>query len=381
MEKKYEEIKGAFGIILKDDSILLDLRTSKDARVWETPGGGVEPGESAEEAIKRELKEEINIDVKKVRLIGLANYSVYTLKTEVVAFFLIEDFSGEPVTADEVEKLVRDVRWMKISELPSLLNISWRVIDAIYFLSSKYKKYKNLYQKLESLYDDRLVYSSRYPFYSSEISDLERRNRLKSKTMPTEEEKLISDITEHIESPILEINAGDGIITNILLKKFDHIDVLEVNPDFRRQLKDNFKEKISFIEGVVEQFESKNKYNTILVFEPFLQLKSFIRFLFSVYTSLNQGGKLIFLLDENKTDLRIFAEKAHKTSPMSKLDQYNVPNLRTLKGLLSDFDFDIHEVIEIKSKLYLPSRLGDIVIPFKSGQDKSKLFIIIAEKR
>ncbi len=381
MEKKYEEIKGAFGIILKDDSILLDLRTSKDARVWETPGGGVEPGESAEEAIKRELKEEINIDVKKVRLIGLANYSVYTLKTEVVAFFLIEDFSGEPVTADEVEKLVRDVRWMKISELPSLLNISWRVIDAIYFLSSKYKKYKNLYQKLESLYDDRLVYSSRYPFYSSEISDLERRNRLKSKTMPTEEEKLISDITEHIESPILEINAGDGIITNILLKKFDHIDVLEVNPDFRRQLKDNFKEKISFIEGVVEQFESKNKYNTILVFEPFLQLKSFIRFLFSVSTSLNQGGKLIFLLDENKTDLRIFAEKAHKTSPMSKLDQYNVPNLRTLKGLLSDFDFDIHEVIEIKSKLYLPSRLGDIVIPFKSGQDKSKLFIIIAEKR
>ena len=381
MEKKYEEIKGAFGIILKDDSILLDLRTSKDARVWETPGGGVEPGESAEEAIKRELKEEINIDVKKVRLIGLANYSVYTLKTEVVAFFLIEDFSGEPVTADEVEKLVRDVRWMKISELPSLLNISWRVIDAIYFLSSKYKKYKNLYQKLESLYDDRLVYSSRYPFYSSEISDLERRNRLKSKTMPTEEEKLISDITEHIESPILEINAGDGIITNILLKKFDHIDILEVNPDFRRQLKDNFKEKISFIEGVVEQFESKNKYNTILVFEPFLQLKSFIRFLFSVSTSLNQGGKLIFLLDENKTDLRIFAEKAHKTSPMSKLDQYNVPNLRTLKGLLSDFDFDIHEVIEIKSKLYLPSRLGDIVIPFKSGQDKSKLFIIIAEKR
>lgn len=37
---------------------------------WDFPGGFVDPGESLEEAVKREVKEETNVDIKNIRYIG-----------------------------------------------------------------------------------------------------------------------------------------------------------------------------------------------------------------------------------------------------------------------------------------------------------------------
>ncbi len=54
------------GIILKEDKILIAKRglDKKFGGRWEFPGGKLEPGESLQDCIKRELEEELNISIK-----------------------------------------------------------------------------------------------------------------------------------------------------------------------------------------------------------------------------------------------------------------------------------------------------------------------------
>ena len=51
------------GILLRDGKILLAQRkeAASFALKWEFPGGKIEPGESPEEALERELQEELGI--------------------------------------------------------------------------------------------------------------------------------------------------------------------------------------------------------------------------------------------------------------------------------------------------------------------------------
>lgn len=53
-------------IIQKNNSILICQRPEGKnyASLWEFPGGKVEPGESLETCLKRELREELDIEVK-----------------------------------------------------------------------------------------------------------------------------------------------------------------------------------------------------------------------------------------------------------------------------------------------------------------------------
>lgn len=60
------------GIILKDDKILLVKRAiSPFFGHWVLPGGHVKYGETVEEAIKREMEEELGIKVKIKNLVGV----------------------------------------------------------------------------------------------------------------------------------------------------------------------------------------------------------------------------------------------------------------------------------------------------------------------
>lgn len=50
----------------KDNKILIAKRNLKKSQggLWEFPGGKIEPGETNEQAIVREIKEELNMDIK-----------------------------------------------------------------------------------------------------------------------------------------------------------------------------------------------------------------------------------------------------------------------------------------------------------------------------
>ena len=60
------------GVIYKDGKFLIAQRNLKKAQggLWEFPGGKLEPNESAEAALKREIKEEFDADIEVGNYIG-----------------------------------------------------------------------------------------------------------------------------------------------------------------------------------------------------------------------------------------------------------------------------------------------------------------------
>lgn len=61
--------EASIGIIFCDDKVLLIER--RDVPVWALPGGGIEEGESPEEALCREVQEETGLEVTSFRKVGL----------------------------------------------------------------------------------------------------------------------------------------------------------------------------------------------------------------------------------------------------------------------------------------------------------------------
>ena len=102
--------------IIKDENrLLIAKRHSKDplGGKWEFPGGKIEPGETPQECLVREIKEELGVEVK----IGpFYDDNVYNSQDHGIhlLFYWAEIIKGEviPVVHD-------DLKWITINELAS----------------------------------------------------------------------------------------------------------------------------------------------------------------------------------------------------------------------------------------------------------------------
>ncbi len=122
--KEQEIIEVAAGIILRDSGkpsqqVLIAKRPdSKDqGGLWEFPGGKLENEETPEQALARELKEEIGIQIVHAELFQQIIHQ-YPNKQVELWFYKVLDFLGEPTGVENQEIVWIDVQQLSNLEFP-----------------------------------------------------------------------------------------------------------------------------------------------------------------------------------------------------------------------------------------------------------------------
>ncbi len=108
---------GIKGVIVKDGKVLI-LRANKAIGrrdIWEMPGGRIDGDETIEQALRRELKEELpnikNIKIYEILHAHRLPWDIDGDKSLVLIFYRVRaDFDGEPKFSDEHV----DIRWVDI---------------------------------------------------------------------------------------------------------------------------------------------------------------------------------------------------------------------------------------------------------------------------
>lgn len=120
-------------VVTKDDSIVLIKRKNDPFKgKWALPGGFVEYGETIENAVLREAKEETGLDVGIEKLLGVYSDPNRDPRGHTVSVCFLCRIVGGALKADTDSA---DVREFKLSELPDLAFDHERIIgDAMVLL-------------------------------------------------------------------------------------------------------------------------------------------------------------------------------------------------------------------------------------------------------
>ncbi len=89
-------------ILIQDEKIVLVQHSYQPG--WHIPGGGVKRGETLEQAVRREAREELGATLRRVRLQGLYTH-FGEHKSDHLVLFVCEDFSLTGKRDAEIERL------------------------------------------------------------------------------------------------------------------------------------------------------------------------------------------------------------------------------------------------------------------------------------
>ena len=110
---KFPVIPVSSGLIIQNNEVLIGLRSENDngGGLWEFPGGKIEINESSEEAVIRELKEELDIVVHKPKKVMQYLHRFKNLIYDI-SFFEVISFKGS------IKNIVHDeLKWTDLASI------------------------------------------------------------------------------------------------------------------------------------------------------------------------------------------------------------------------------------------------------------------------
>lgn len=122
MKENGRAIEVAAAIIVDDGHVLATERGGEWEGYWEFPGGKIECGETAEEALKREIHEELATDISVGRLLTTIDYDYPHFHLRMHCY-LCSILSGKPTLIEH-----KALRWLSVAELHS---VRWLPADEL----------------------------------------------------------------------------------------------------------------------------------------------------------------------------------------------------------------------------------------------------------
>jgi 8-oxo-dGTP diphosphatase len=106
----------AAALILRNGEILICQRRPDQpmAHKWEFPGGKIEPGETSEQALERELHEELSIRARVGSRVARIRHTYRSGGAVDLQFFVVHEFEGELTN-----NIFQAMRWCALRDLPS----------------------------------------------------------------------------------------------------------------------------------------------------------------------------------------------------------------------------------------------------------------------
>lgn len=125
MTESTEKPPVSTAIIVQDGRVLMARRREREGKLlWAFPGGGIEAGESPEEAAVREVSEEVGLEVQAVQVLGDRVHPQSGVHMTYVACSVI---SGEASVVDEDE--LAEVLWLEHGQIPEY--VPWGLFDKV----------------------------------------------------------------------------------------------------------------------------------------------------------------------------------------------------------------------------------------------------------
>lgn len=133
-------------IINKDGKFLLikrGLKSQNEIGLWGFPGGAVEFGETLSQTIKREVKEELGIKIKPLKLLSPINHLIPKEKQHwVAAPYICQLISGSPKILEPGKN--SDLGWFSLHEVTKL-KLSLVAREAFKEVAEKYKELSDFF--------------------------------------------------------------------------------------------------------------------------------------------------------------------------------------------------------------------------------------------
>ena len=121
---------GVRAIVLRgDDAVALVRHTYLPG--WYLPGGGIDRGESADAAVRRELAEEIGLTMVDIdRVLGVYHNAREGKDDHVVVFVARISGTDQAITVGDAREIA-EVRWCSLGSLPEGTSLAtrWRLVE------------------------------------------------------------------------------------------------------------------------------------------------------------------------------------------------------------------------------------------------------------